>query len=468
MSQKGAVRKEQETVIIEKVTALTTSGKHQEALASIEEGLSQFPNSISLLLKKSQILYLKKEFKKTIDLIESATTCDIKLEIIKAKSYHALDRPELAKDLLETLRLEYCRSIEDANMLDLTLANILYDQMKFKKALLLYKTVLKSNTRNREALDAIWNIYDDSNDYVGCIKYYNTLLEEDAYNEQAWLTLGYAYNYNKQKLDAAHSFDMAFAINESNKEALVMRAQCLKESAKYKKAIDIYLMLIESDKKTENSFMLDLAECYLAIENYNLSFYYASKFQLSDSTNWYALLLKGICLVRHHNHYEAIENYEAAMRIAGKHTLILINLALAHYHVGEQKTAFDYFMDALDNAPDNFQYWQFVIEFLYKHNDIDAAKIVAENAHDVFKSDLSSIIVMSSHFKAGDKVAAYNAVNHFKTLDDHLVKKLLTYCPELAEDSQFRGFYRYCTDKQELPQLANTAFDLPDGYIEFS
>jgi len=192
MSQKGAVRKEQETVIIEKVTALTTSGKHIEALASIDEGLSQFPNSITLLLKKSQILYLTKEFKKTIDLIEGATSCDIKLEVIKAKSYHALNRPELAKDLLETLRLEYCRSIEDANMLDLTLANILYDQMKFKKALELYKTVLKSNTRNREALDAIWNIYDNSNDYIGCIKYYNTLLEEDSYNEQAWLTIGYA------------------------------------------------------------------------------------------------------------------------------------------------------------------------------------------------------------------------------------------------------------------------------------
>ena len=112
-------------------------------MRSVEEALSQFPNSIALITKKSQILHYSEEFQKAIDLIEACTTCDLKLEIIKAKCYHSLDRPELAKDLLETLRLEYCRSIEDANMLDMALGNTLYEQMRFKKALLLYKTVLR-------------------------------------------------------------------------------------------------------------------------------------------------------------------------------------------------------------------------------------------------------------------------------------------------------------------------------------
>lgn len=468
MSQSGAVRKEQEAVIIEKVTALATSGKHQEALASIEQGLSQFPNSLELLIKKSQILFHRKEFAKAIEIIENATSCDIKLEIIKAKSFHALGKTELAKDLLDTMRLEYCRSIEDANLLDLALANIYYDQMKYKNALNLYKRVLKSNPRHQEALDATWNIYDDSNKYTDCITYYNELLELDSYNEQAWLTLGYAYNYNKQKIDAAHAFDMANAINENNKEAVMMRAQCLKESAKYDKAISLYLQLIDQHEDIQQTFMLDLAECYLAMENYNLAFFYASKYSLDNKTNWYAHLLKGICLVRHHNHFEAIDNYQNALKIAGKQTLILINLALAHYHVGEQKAAFNYFMEALDNAPDNFQYWQFVVEFLYKHKDYNAAKIVAENAYDVFKSDMASIVLMSSHFKAGDKVAAYNSVNHLTKLEDQYVEKLLLYCPELKEDVQFKGFYRYCTDKHELPNLDVVEFDLPDGYIEFS
>jgi len=468
MSQSGAVQKNKEAVIIEKVTALATSGKHQEALASIEEGLSQFPNSLGLLIKKSQILFHSKQYKKTIALIENATSCDLKLEILKAKSYHGLGKVGLAKELLETLRLEYCRTIEDANFLDMALGNILYDEMKYKKALSLYKTVLKSNPRHQEALDAVWNIYDDSNTYKECIVYYNELLELDSYNEQAWLTIGYAYNYNKQKLDAAHAFDMANTINENNKEAVMMSAQCLKESAKYKKAIALYLQLMEDNDDIQYTFMLDLAECYLALENYNLAFFYASKFSLHNSSNWYAMLLKGICLVRHHNHYEAIDNYQIALKIAGNQTLILINLALAHYHVGEQKTAFDYFMKALDNAPDNYQYWQFVIEFLYKHGDYEAANLVASNAHEVFESENSSIMLMSSFFKLNDKISAYNAVHHLTNFGDHLVQKLLTYCPELSEDNQFRGFYRYCTDKQEMPQIKHCEFELPDGYIEFA
>jgi len=248
----------------------------------------------------------------------------------------------------------------------------------------------------------------------------------------------------------------------------MMSAQCLKESAKYSKAISLYSQLMEDNDDIQYTFMLDMAECYLAMENYNLAFFYASKFSLENKTNWYALLLKGICLVRHHNHFEAIDNYQSALKIAGNHTLILINLALAHYHVGEQKAAFNYFMEALDNAPDNFQYWQFVIEFLYKHEDYDAANLVATNAHEVFHSEVSSIMLMSSFFKVGDKVSAYNAVNHLTKFEDHLVKKLLTYCPELSKDNQFRGFYRYCTDKQDLPQAAQKKFDLPDGYIEFS
>jgi tetratricopeptide (TPR) repeat protein len=468
MSQSGAVRNQKETDIIEKVTALATSGKHQEALVSIEEGLGLFPNSIVLLIKKSQILFHSKQYRKTIAAIESATSCDLKLEIIKAKSYHALGKVGLAKELLEALRLEYCRTIEDANFLDIALGNILYDEMQFDKALVLYQTVLKSNPRHQEALDATWNVYDVSNKYKECIKYYNELLELDSYNEQAWLTLGYAYNYNKQKLDAAHAFDMASTINDKNKEAVMMSAQCLKESAKYEKAIALYLQLMEDNDDIQYTFMLDLAECYLALENYNLAFFYASKFSLDNQTNWYALLLKGICLVRHHNHFEAIENYESALKIGGNHTLILINLALAHYHVGEQKKAFDYFMEALDDAPDNFQYWQFVIEFLYKHEDYDAAQLVASNAHEVFHSERSSIMLMSSFFKLGDKVSAYNAVNHLTKFGDHLVEKLLTYCPELTTDKQFRGFYRYCTDKNELPNTAQLDFDLPDGYIEFA
>ena len=468
MSQKGAVDKNQETVYIQKVTALTSSGKHHEAMQSLEEALSQFPNSVTLILKKSQILFYNEEFQKAIELIESFTTCDLKLEILKAKCYHSLGRSELAKDLLETLRLEYCRSIEDANMLDMALGDILYEQMRYKKALLLYKTVLRSNPRNREALDAVWNIYDDANDYVACINYHNELLEEDAYNEKAWMALGQAYSYNKQKLDAAHAFDMAATLNDNNIDALAKQAQCLKESAKYEKAINIYNRIIDKEAAIQHTLMMDLAECYLAQENYNLAYFYASKFQLKDNTNWYAYLLKGICLVRHHNHFEAIENYQNAIRIAGDHTLILINLALAHYHVGEQKASFDYFMKTLDNAPDNFQYWLFVIEFLYKHKDFSAAKIVAENANDVFKSELSSTILMTSFFKLEDRVGAYNAVNHLKKMDESLFSKVLLYCPELAEDAQFKGFYRYCSDKKELPAISEKGFDLPDGYIEFA
>ena len=467
MSQKGAVQKNEEAVYIEKVTALTTSGKHQEAMRSIEEGLSQFPTSVELLVKKSQLLYLNKEYKKAVAFIEASTTCDMKLEIIKAKSWHALDKSELAKELLETLRLEYCRSIEDANLLDLELGDILYDQMKYKKALLLYKTVLRSSPRNNKAIDAVWNIYFDANEYLECIKYFNQLLESDAYNEKIWVSLGYAYNYNSQTLDAAHAFDMAVTINEKNVEALSMQAQCLKESAKYEKAIEIYNRLLEMEDINNDALMLELAECYMATENYNLSFFYASKFQLKDNTNWYTLLLKGICLVRHHNHFEAIENYEAALALTGNQTMILINLALAHYHVGEQKVAFEYFMKVLDNAPDNYQYWMFVIEFLFQHKDYKSANVVAESANEVFKTELSSTVLMSSFFKLGDKVSAYNSVNHFTKFDDSLVEKLLLYCPELKEDAQFKGFYKYCTNRSELPVISDTCFDLPDGYIEF-
>ncbi len=467
MSQSGAVQKNQEAVYIEKVTALTTSGNHKEALHSVEEGLTQFPNSIALLVKKSQILYAKEEFQTAINLIETSTTCDLKLEIIKAKCFHALDKPELAKEMLETMRLEYCRSIEDANMIDMALGNILYEQLKYEKALLLFKTVLRSSPRHKQALKAVWDIYDDANDYISCIKYHNTLLQEDAYNEAAWMTLGQAYSYNKQNLDAAHAFDMAVTLNEANIEAMALQAQSLKEAAKYDKAIKVYNRLIDTEEALQHTLMLDLAECYLAQENYSLAFFYAAKFQMEDKTNWYAYLLKGICLVRHHNHFEAIENYENALEIAGNQTLILINLALAHYHVGEQKPAFDYFMKALDNAPDNYQYWQFVIEFLFKHKDYASAKIVAENAHEVFNTKLSSVVLMASLFKLGDTINAYNSVNHLNKFDDRLVSKVLLYCPELKEDRQFRGFYRYCSDQPELPTLENPDFDLPDGYIEF-
>ncbi len=74
-----------------------------EALEAAEIGLSQFPYSSQLMIKKADLLLATRKYKEALDILEAAElydSSDLNLYILKTDAYLALDQQAKAVELL--------------------------------------------------------------------------------------------------------------------------------------------------------------------------------------------------------------------------------------------------------------------------------------------------------------------------------------------------------------------------------
>ena len=467
MSQTRAVNSIEETVYIQKATEMEQAGECKAAIDSIEEGLSKFPSSEQLLQKKSQLLLNDKKYKQALDVIEQMDQASFDLQFLKGKALFGLNKSEEALEIYLDLKDNSCYNIEQANALDTIIAKIYLDQAKFDEALKLYKLLLKSNITCEESLKAIWFIYEVNGDHEASIEFHNELLESNAYNFRAWYNLGHACRHLNKLDDAILAFEMCLTLDDQNVDANWFLAACLKTTGNYEKAIRIFNRHYELVGEEESATFIELAECHLALENFSFTYYYASRYEAFDDSSWETYLYKGLCLVHFANHKEAIENYKKALKINPKESKLHSNIGLAYYHCGEHKKSFEHLIEAMDLEPENIQLWCLAIEFLIRHNEIKPAIHLCNNAFEVFEDNDLQVFKAACYFIKGDSIMAYNCMENFDSVTDDQFKIILSICPFLYEDQQFKGFYRFCKNLKELPVIEQGSQDLPDGYFEF-
>ncbi len=468
MSQTRTVSTEEEAVYANKATEMMQEGKGSQALSSIEEGLSKFPNSAFLIEKKSQFLMDEMKYEEVIALIESQKEPTFELHVMKGNALYALDKKEEALSLYEFLKEDIgAGDLALLNDLDKTIAKIHLDQARFDKALELYKLVLKSDETCVESLKALWFIYEVNGNHTDSIQIHNELLEKDAYNKYAWYNLGHAYNHSSQIKKAIHAFEMALAIDEDYSDANWFLSITYKHHGDYNNAIKTLNRHYELKGDKEPLIMIELAECYLATENFSFAFYYASKYQEFEPESWQCYLYKGLCLVHFANHTEAIENYLKANEINPKESAVQTNLGLAYYHMGEHKKSFKHLLEAMDLEPDNLQNWLFAIEFLIRHEEINSALHLCKNAFEIFGDSITDIYKAACYFSKGDTINAYKCLELFDEITENQFEIILSISPALYHDKQFGGFYRYCRGNVDLPILEKGDQDLPDGFFDF-
>ena len=458
----------EEAVFLKQAMEMIKIGDGSKAISSIEEGLNKYPNSEALVEKKSQILIDQSRFNEAIDLIEDQNQPTLQLTFLKAKALYALNKKEEALQLYEQVKNEMgAAEIELINEVDRTIAKIHLDQARFDKALEIYKLVLKSENACEESLKAIWFIYEVNGNTSDSVSFHNELLEKDAYNKHAWYNLAHAYNHLGKSKDAIHAFEMCLTIDEDYSDANWFLAITLKEAGEYEQAIERLNRHFEIMGDKEPLIKIELAECYLATENFSFTYYYATKYLEVDSQSWEAYLYRGLSLVHFSNHIEAIENYRSSLNINAKEATIHTNLGLAYYHTGDHKRAFKHLLEAMDLVPDSLQNWLFAIEFLIRHDEIKSAIHLCNNAFEIFEDPIAKMYKASCYFTKGDSINAYKSLQEFDSIKDEYFEILLSICPSLSNDKQFCGFYRFCKGNIELPSIDRSDQDLPDGFFDF-
>jgi tetratricopeptide (TPR) repeat protein len=344
-----------------------------EALEASETGLSQFPYSSQLMIKKADLLLATRKYKEALDILETAElydSSDLNLYILKTDAYLALDQQSKAVELLEAA-LQLFEGEERIDLL-FELADVYDDYEEFDKVFDCLKLILEAEPNNEEALYKIcfWTDFTGRNEES--IRLHQQIIEEFPFSELAWFNLAAAYQGLKLYEKSIDAYQYAIAIDEKFDYAYRNMGDAYLRLRKYKEAIEALEKVLELTRP-EDVIYEAIGHCYHRMENYGQArFHYKKAVHLNpdDSKLHYKI---AVTYMLEEQWQSAIKQLENAMRI--HRTVTEYNLAMGEckMHLRQFKDAIQYFGAVVRLKTKNIAGWEALIRCLLKAEFYDEA-----------------------------------------------------------------------------------------------
>ncbi len=344
-----------------------------EALEASEIGLSQFPYSSQLMIKKADLLLASRKYREALDVLEVAElydSSDLNLYILKTDAYLALDQQAQAVELLEAALLLF----EGAERLDLLfeLADVYDDYEEFDKVFDCLKLILEEEPNNEEALYKIcfWTDFTGRNEESICL--HQQIIEDFPFSELAWFNLAAAYQGLKLYEKSIDAYQYAVAIDEKFDYAYRNMGDAYLRLRKYKEAIEVLEKVLELTRP-EDVIYEAIGHCYHRMANYaQARFHYKKAVHLNpdDSKLHYKI---AVTYMLEEQWQSAVKQLENAMRI--HRTVPEYNLAMGEckMNLKQHKDAIQYFTAVVRHKPRNVAGWEALIRCLLKAEFHDEA-----------------------------------------------------------------------------------------------
>lgn len=297
--------------------------KDNQALEVIDYALHQYPNSVSILLSKANLLIILKKYSEALEVldnIELLDTSDIDLYILRTDAYLALDMQQRAADTLE----EAINNFEGEERLDLLfeLSDVYDDYENFDKVFDCLIMILQQDPTNEEALYKIcfWTDYTGRNEES--IKLHKQIIEEHPYNELAWFNLGAAYQGLKL----------------------------------HEKAIDAYLYAVAINDKFDIAYR-NLGDAYIRLRNYKEAIEALEKtlpLGLPDTIVHEAI---AYCYAKQKNFAQARFHYKKALHISPGEAHLYLKLAQTYIEEKQWRSAIKMLEKAIEIKPSGYEYY---------------------------------------------------------------------------------------------------------------
>lgn len=337
-----------------------------EALEAAEIGLSQFPYSSQLMIKKADLLLATRKYREALAVLETAElydSSDLNLYILKTDAYLALDQQPKAVALLEAA-LQLFEGEERIDLL-FELADVYDDYEEFDKVFDCLKLILEAEPNNEEALYKIcfWTDFTGRNEES--ISLHQQIIEDFPFSELAWFNLAAAYQGLKLYEKAIDAYQYAVAIDEKFDYAYRNMGDAYLRLRKYKEAIEVLEKVLELTRP-EDVIYEAIGHCYHRMGNYGQArFHYKKAVHLNpdDSKLHYKI---AVTYMLEEQWQSAVKQLENAMRI--HRTVTEYNLAMGEckMHLGQFKDAIQYFGTVVRHKPKNVAGWEALIRCLLK------------------------------------------------------------------------------------------------------
>lgn len=346
-----------------------------KAMEAADIGMTQFPFSSSLLVKKADLLIATREYALALDFLDKAEILDrndIDIVILRTDAYLALDMQDKAVELLENAILYF----EGDDRIDLLfeLADVYDDYEAFEKIFDCLKLILEYDPNNEEALYKIcfWTDFTGRNEES--IALHQKIIEDFPYNELAWFNLAAAYQGLNLFEKAIDAYQYAIVINEKFDYAYRNMADALMRLRRFKEAIESLEKVIEL-ARPEDLIYQAIGFCYEKIRNYaQARFYYRKASHLNPDDARLYVKVAGTYM-RENKYLQAAKHLDMALRI--KRLDPEFNLAMGECQIklGKPKEAVHYFLSVVSAKPRNIKGWEALIRVLFTSGSFtEAAK----------------------------------------------------------------------------------------------
>ncbi len=352
----------------------------KKAFDAIEMAFKLHPNSINLLLKKSQLLLENDchvEALKILEGIQKIENNNYEFHLTKAHAYYCQNKIDLAKyEFNHAINI----AIEDKEEVYLNIAFIL---IKVEDYCLAVEYLEKANNLfpgNFDILYELANCYERMDNFDLSIEYYNTILDLNPFAESAWFSIGLLYekinDYNK----AIEAYDFVTAINENYSIAYLNKGNVNLNSGNFIEAIKSYKEYLYFNDDCPEVYCY-IGECFERLSEYRKSKEYYQKalgIDKSISDAWFGL---GIVEMYLDNHFESIEYIKKAIQIENDNSDYWFSLGKVNLKLGFYNESKDAFIKAIELDVYDFESWLLFAEVYWKEENFSKAIAILMEGH---------------------------------------------------------------------------------------
>lgn len=421
------------------------------ALEAVELGISQFPYSASLMVKKADLFIATRRYTEALEILEKAEildNADIDIYILKTDIYLALDQQGKAVELLEEA-IHMFEGEERINLL-FELADVYDDYEEFDKVFDCLKHILENDPNNEEALYKICFWTDFTGRSEESIKLHQHIIDEYPYNELAWFNLGAAFQGLKLFEKAIDAYRYAIVINEKFDYAYRNMADAYIRLRKYRDAIESLEKVIEL-ARPEDVIYEAIGHCYDRLKNYaQARFYYkkASHLNSDDSKLYYKI---ACTYINEMSLNKAVQYLESAMRIHKMQPEYNLAMGECLLELGNIRDAIVHFSNVVKVRPKGTGGWEALIRCLYKEAFFEEALEQIANARRIAGDKPLFLFYKSAVlFAMGKSKEALLLLHDAMEQSPKVLKKFIELNPTILQNQQVVDVIAYYKRKRSI------------------
>ncbi|WP_430815579.1 hypothetical protein [Carboxylicivirga sp. RSCT41] len=254
-------------------------------------GLSQHPNSSSLLVKKAILIAENGELDEALDILHAVAPIESSnTDVMMTLGWIMLQKNNNSKAVhyfWKAVEVSY----EDKSDILLEISYNLNQHELYLESINFLRALLKAEPDNENGLFEYAYSLDKILEYKKSIEAYQRLLEVNPFSENGWYNIGIIHNKLGNHFEACKAYDFTIAINPEHEEAYFNKGNSLVQSGCFKEAIDAYTEHISQSKDVALTYQY-IADCWEQLRNFDLSIRFykiAIKLMPKQADAWYGM-----------------------------------------------------------------------------------------------------------------------------------------------------------------------------------